>query len=1138
MSGKPEMIRSTPEQADQVNESGLKSIIGNNFNSYNVEVEIKNNDQYSKSFLINLISKKTAKNTPETIKNEFDIDLRFKNKLENYNKIRKRIFSEELLERKADKIKKIRDRFNKRKLFRKSIVSSIINNDLDDRPYLEVEILGHKIKGLVDTGASVSVLGKDSISFLNKLQILATPVYKVASIKTANGTEQPIEGSVRVNINYNNKNILMNLLIVPSLTQNLYLGSDFVRNFDLAPALFPNIDEIAVEKLDANTHSLDEEEQIKLQNVIQKFPSFLKLGRGLTHILKHTIDTGDSLPIKQRYYPYSPAVQKKIESEVDKMLAEGIIQPSESSWSSPLTVVIKPGKTRICLDARKLNSVTKPLAYPMPIIGGLLARLADTVYISSVDLKDAFWQVELDDQSREKTAFSIPNRPLYEFKVMPFGLSNAAQRLCQLMDRVIPSKYRERIFVYLDDLLIFSATFEEHIELLEIVAERLRYANLTINVEKSRFCFRELRYLGYIVGQGQIRTDPLKVAAINDYPEPKNIKQLRSFLGLASWYRRFIRNFSEISAPLSDCLKLKKGMKFCITNEAKAAFKDLKRKLCSAPVLVNPNYDKPFIVQCDASKTGVGAVLAQLDSENIERPICYFSHKLNPAQKNYSITELECLAAVLGVKFFRPYIEGHEFRIVTDHSSLRWLMSQKDLSGRLARWSMKLTPYNFTIEHRKGSLNTVPDCLSRSFTEEISLHPPPIDLESKEFKSQEYLSLLKTIEDNKEFLPDSKVDKGFAYKRIHFRTTDILNENSVWRLWVPENLRHSIIENLHSPPNSAHGGKSKTLQKVKEFFFWPKMARDVDSFVNTCDTCKQIKPTNQNLRPLMGKPFLVQRPFQHVYADFLGPYPKSKNGHMYIIILVDQLTKFPLAKAITKATALGAIKFFDEYFNIFGFPESILTDNGTQFVSKMLQEYLSSEGIKHLKTGSYAPQSNASERVNRSIITGIRAYIQDCHKNWDLHLNRILAAIRSSIHTTIGTSPYKALFGLSMVEHASTYKLMRQLNTVNESDENVYPFDVERQLLRENLINRIEKAHEKYAKEYNTRAKDRSFTVGQEVLKRNIVLSNAGEQFCKKFAPKFKKCRIKKIVGGNLYELENLTGESIGTYHAKDIILY
>lgn len=464
-------------------------------------------------------------------------------------------------------------------------------------------------------------------------------------------------------------------------------------------------------------------------------------------------------------------------------------------------------------------------------------------------------------------------------------------------------------------------------------------------------------------------------------------------------------------------------------------------------------------------------------------------------------------------------------------------MSQKDLSGRLARWSLKLTPFNFKIEHRKGSLNTVPDCLSRSFIDEINIHPAPVDLNSKEFKSPEYQTLLKYIQENQTKLPDSKTENGFAYKRVKFRSADIIHDNQVWRLWLPEGLRKEVTSNLHNPPNSSHGGVAKTLEKVREFFFWPKMARDIECFVHDCETCQQIKPTNQNLKPHMGKHFMVSRPFQHVYADFIGPYPKTKSGHMYIIILVDQLTKFPLVKALPRATSLHAVKFFDESFNVFGFPESILTDNGTQFLSKITQDYFESEGIKHLKTGRYAPQSNASERVNRSIITGIRAYINDCHQDWDVHLNRILASIRNSVHTAIGVSPYKALFGLSMIEHSSVYKLLRQLNTDTEPDEQVIPFDYQRQLLREKLVERIEKAHDRYAKEYNLRAKNRSFKIGQEVLKRNIVLSKAGERFCKKFAPQFVKCRVKSIVGGNLYELEKLNGESLGTFHAKDIVL-
>lgn len=1070
---------------------------------------------------------------------------KYESKKRNYELVKSRLFCNEIEMPKApvsNKIRKARERFRNRRELRKEVEASVLDSNQDIRPYGKVEIAGKTISGLLDSGSSVTVLGKGAEEFLKEASLEFTPFH--GNILTADGNPQQIIGRIRnVRIKFREQEKEIDILIGPSLKQSLYLGWDFMKKFNLAKDLF-NLEVSEIEEAvstadsDQQMHVLTPQQQEQLDDVKSLFPSYAKQGLGRTEWLTHNIDTGESPPIKQRHYPYSPAIQKKLEEAIDRMLTEGIIQESESGWNSPITPVIKPGKVRLCLDARKLNSVTKPFAYPLPNIGGLLSRLGETVYISSVDLKDAFYQIPLDEASKEKTAFTIPGRPLYQFNVMPFGLSNAAQRLCQLMDKVIPAQYRDRIFVYLDDLLIFSASFDEHLELLKIVARRLSEAGLTINLEKSKFCFKELRYLGYVVGNGTIQTDKQKVEAITKLEKPKTLKQVRSFLGMCSWYRRFIHDFSTIACPLTECLKVK-GKKFLLTPEAIQAFEALKLRLTEAPVLINPDFDKEFIIACDASKTGVGGVLAQLDEEGNERAICFFSHKLNPAQRNYSITELECLAAVLCIKSFRPYVEGHKFRVITDHASLKWLMSQKDLTGRLARWSMKLSQFDFSIEHRKGSLNIVPDALSRSFSEAIEeISTLPIDLSSKEFQSDGYLGLVELVREQKEDLPDLKVSENLVFKRVKFRTEEINHEQECWRLWIPETLKDTVMHSSHDPPNCSHGGFVKTLKRIQESFFWPSMAVDVKRFVERCQTCKETKDVNTNLRPEMGKQFKVDRPFQHVYIDFLGPYPRTKQGNCVIFIILDQFTKFPLVKALPKATTANVVKYLHEVFSIFGVPESLLSDNGTQFTSKDFENFMKDLGIRHCKTGFYAPQSNASERVNRTIITSIRAYIGEKHTNWDVNLPEIMTAIRSSFHTAIKTTPYQALFSQNMIIHGAAYRLLKKLDALKGEDVQAGSTQVKSQLIREKIRKNLEKAHENYVKQYNTRAKERKFEVGQEVYRRNFVLSKAADQKCKKFARKFLKSRIKSLVGTNLYELGDINGKSVGVYHAKDLVAY
>ena len=1054
-----------------------------------------------------------------------------------YYAARERIFGSPKI---SPRIARIRNQKKNKKKALKYIEATTLFCSDDDRPYANVKIFGESMFGLLDSGASISCLGVDGEEFLRKLNI---PYDRFSShVRTADGNSQPIIGKFLADITYKNETKKIEMYVVPSLQQKLYLGINFWKSFGIAPQIISEISQPI--NVSSEMRELSGEEFSKLQTTISMFPSFATLGLGKTMLEEHEIDTGDAEPIKQRHYPVSPAVQKQLYEELDRLLEMGIIEVSNSPWSSPVVLVRKPGKNRMCLDYRKVNQVTKKSAYPLPHIQALLSRISDTRYISSVDLKDAFLQIPLEKSSREKTAFTVPGRPLYQFKVMPFGLCNAPQRLCKLMDKVVPHELKENVFVYLDDLLIVSSNFEDHIRYLKIVAENLKNAGLTINLEKSKFCFKELKYLGYIIGDGLLKTDPAKVAAIKDFPIPQNQRQVRRFLGMSGWYRRFVRDYSSLATPITETLK--KNRKFEFGNEAIDSCQKIKDILTSEPVLVHPDYSKPFIILCDASSTGIGGVLCQKDDEGIERPIYYYSHKLNKAQCNYSVTERECLAAVLSIEQFRPYVEGYHFKVVTDHASLKWLMNQKDLSGRLARWSLKLQGYDFDIEHRKGSQHVVPDALSRVYaTDELDpccvseLYPSDvlhIDQNDPSFKSAEYIQIIDNITKQKDQLPDLQVSENFVYKKVKHSTGNPLEDDLSWKLWIPSQLTDRLISLAHQPPRASHGGLGKTLHRLRQQFFWPNMASHVKSFVGSCEVCKMSKASNQVQRQPMGKPFVVERPFQHIVMDFLGPYPRSKNGNAFIIIALDQLTKFVILKGLRKATAETATKFLnEEILCVFGVPESVLTDNGKQFTSSVFKKLLTSYGIQHIRTASYAPQANASERVNRSILAAIRSYLGKDQRDWDVNLPTIACALRTATHSAIGMSPYEALFGQKMIEHGSDFSLLRKLDCVNNSELNVIPKSSKMNIIHNAIKDSLEKAHLRYEHTYNTRSKDIKYNVGDVVFKRNFVLSDATKKINAKLCPKFIKAKIVNIVGNNLYELVDENGKSIGVFHSKDI---
>uniref|UniRef100_W8AS19 RNA-directed DNA polymerase n=1 Tax=Ceratitis capitata TaxID=7213 RepID=W8AS19_CERCA len=1052
--------------------------------------------------------------------------------------------------RNLTKIKRMREKAKTLRRIRNKIVSTIVTIKGDNRFFAQTKVGGIEVIALLDSGAEACCLGKNAEKFLQNKGSKIVPV-KNQSIRTANGGETPVTGVISLPVLWDGLTRELEFLIVPGLQQEVYLGIDFWKEFNMAvvsrgagPAntvvseLAPAEGDLA---FDSKQHTLTHGENVALEKVKAQFPSFAVLGLGHTDVEEHIIEVEDeNIPVKQRHYPISPAIQKLVYQELDRMLDMGVIEESNSSWSSPVSLVIKGTKNRLCLDARKVNERTIKDAYPLPHVDGILSRLQNTRYISAIDLKDAFWQIPLEKKSREKTAFTVPGRPLYHFTVMPFGLCNAAQRMCRLMDKVIPASLRENVFVYLDDLLVCSVDFPSHICLLEKVARCLRDAKLTINVEKSKFCYREVRYLGYVVGDGCIRTDENKVIAVRDFPEPKTPKQLRRFLGMSGWYRRFVQDYATIAAPLHDCLTKDKIKRFVMTDLAKKSFEKLKQSLISAPVLTHPDFNRRFYIQCDASTDGVGGVLFQLDDDNNERPIAYISAKLNRAQRNYSITELECYAAVVSVKRFRPYVEGMPFTIITDHASLKWLMNQKDLSGRLARWSLKLQAYNFDIQHRKGAQNIVPDTLSRMHMEELMLDDRRLDvcLESPYFDSDEYNELRKTVTENKDKLPDMCLSDGYIYKRTQFDSGNELQWDQTWKLWVPSEVRQGLVEAAHGSTSAGHGGIHKTLTRLREKYYWPGMVTDVQTALKNCDTCKENKTTNAFKNPLMKSQHITERPFQRLYIDFMGPYPRTSDGNVFVFICLDHFTKFVFLKPMKRATSAEVVKFLEkEIFHIFGVPEYVHSDNGKQFVSEIFANFLEKYGTKHIRTAFYSPQGNAAERVNRSVLQILRSYIKDNQKHWDKYISEAAFALRSAVHSSIGCTPYFATFGIPMIQHGASYEIYRKLGAIVSADYSVNTKPDQQQLLRNKLMKELKLAHEKSMKVYNTRGKDVRFQIGQVVYRRNFRQSSTIDSYNAKLAPKQVKCIILKVIGNSMYELGDLNGKKVGIYHAKDIFV-
>lgn len=1016
----------------------------------------------------------------------------------------------------------------------KVIVDYIISHaEKDQRPYLNVDVLGVQLLGLLDSGATHCILGNSGWGVLQNLGFKLEKS-SPSRVGMANGDSCNCLGSLQVPVRLMEKCKLVNMLVVPDIPHSLILGIDFWDTFGVVPNLREDVwsfssssGEIAAIEVSEN---LSCDQRRDLEALIKQNFRGDRATLGCTSLVEHVIET-ESPPIKQRYYPVSPHVQRHINKELDDMLAAGIVEKSTSAWSSPVLLIPKKdGSFRFCVDFRKLNAVTKRDAYPLPYISAILDRLGNAKYLSSLDIKSAYWQVPVAEKSRDFLSFTIPGRGLFRFNRLPFGLHNAPATWQRLIDRVLGPELEPYVFVYLDDIIVVSSTFEKHLEVLSEVFKRLREANLTVSVEKCNFCRDELKYLGYVVTRRGIHVDRDKIKPILELSTPKNVKEVRSLIGMASWYRKFIPEFSTLLAPMSALLR--KNIRFVWSSPCQEALDKLKEALVSAPVLRCPDFNLPFVLQTDASGYGIGAVLSQVGKDG-EQVVCYLSRSLMPNERKFSTTERECLAVIWAIEKLRPYLEGSVFTVITDHHSLVWLNNLKDPQGRLARWAVRLQQFDFSIIHRKGKEHLVPDYLSRDV--------PSIALVETEVVSDKwYLDMVRRISENPLNYPKWRVEGQKIFKHVNSRCVGLGDSGDEWKLVVPKERRGKLLQEYHDLPTAGHMGIFKTFNRLAERFYWPKMRCDVARYVRTCETCQAVKVEPKKPAGLMLSNPKVSRPWQVISADLVGPFPKSKSGNMFVLAVSDYFSKFSLFFPLRRATSFAVTrKLVDEVFLLYGAPSLLLTDNGKQFVSREFKSACKEFGVKNRYNAAYHPQANPVERVNRVLKTMLKSYVGDDQRDWDQQLPKIGCAVRTARHEVTGFTPYFLNFGRHQVLNGNDFGTVVDTGTLEfdrslaVSRSEVFPE------LFQQVRRRMKVAYERNRAQYNLRKRDVEYQEGDMVWRRNTILSDAGRYFSAKLAKRFVgPYRVKKKLSIWTYELVDNLGKSKGIWHAKDLKPY
>ena len=878
-------------------------------------------------------------------------------------------------------------------------------NTGNSQTLLFVRDKANKIDFLIDSGAAISVLPASKFT-----HPMAKP--ERTQLQAANGARIETFGEKLLKVNLGLRRDYLHVFVVADV-QHAIVGSDFLSKYNICIDL-------------ANKRIFDQETRVShdasavrgssLQiaanaegphvEILKKFPSLTsdvtRLAK-VNHGIKHTIPTFGKLP-SFRPRKLNPTMMEVAKNTIEKMLEEGVIEPSNSPYASPIHLVPKKQGWRLCGDYRALNSVTEKDAYPLPFLQDFSLQLHGKRIFSKIDLKDAFHQLPIHENDVRKTCICTPFGS-FNYLRLPFGLSNAAQSFQRFIDitlRDLKQKYsgkRVCFFAYIDDIIVASESEEEHERDLEAVFQRLCDHSLKISLLKCEFAKEELEFLGHLVSEKGISPLPDKVEAVKNFPRPETYKQLRRFLGMINYYHRFIPMAAEILAPLN---KLLEGYKKSNRNRlivwdtgTENAFSEAKRGLAEASVLAYPEADATLGLFCDASAIAVGGVLQQFRN-NGWVPIAFFSRRMSKSEQLGSAFSRELLAMYLSVKHFNHWLEGYNVVIYTDHKPLLGAMKKPLDRGntRETRQLAYVAQYTTQIEHIPGTGNIVADTLSRPqidsiFTTSVLDH----ELRNEIIKLQgEDDETIKAMESS-----------SLQLEKVEGIWCDV--SQGVKRPYVPKDLRQRVFKLVH---NLAHPGTKQTSQLICQRFVWPSMKKEIKEMVRTCYHCQVAKVTKHNHSALKSISNDVQK-FGEVNIDIVGPLPSNK-GYSYLFTMIDRFTRWPEVVPIMDIRAETiANAFMMGWVARFGAPEAVVTDRGSQFESSLFNKVLETIGCTRKRTTSYNPRSNGLiERFHRSLKSALK---NGNDRDWIDRLPLILLSLRVSFKAEIGCSPSEVVYG-------------------------------------------------------------------------------------------------------------------------------
>ena len=941
------------------------------------------------------------------------------------------------------------------------------------------------------------------------------------------------------------------------------------------------------EQITIDTENLTDDQTARTKDLLLQYQDIFSKGDtdiGHYRGVKHKIQLKDETPFKQRYRRIPPSMIDEVRSHLEQLHSAGVIRKSHSPFASNVVLVRKKDNSmRMCVDYRTLNKKTIKDSYALPRIEEILDTLSGSKYFSVLDMKSGYHQVEIEEQHKERTAFTVGPLGLWEFNRLAFGLTNSPSTYQRLMEECLGDLNMKICVIYLDDLIIFADSFDEHMKRLQIVLDRLRECNLKLSAKKCQLLQQKVKYVGFIVSEQGIETDPEKVTKVKNWPIPSNPDEVRQFVGFAGYYRRFIQNFSDVTRPLREvmpppdqrkkrCSKEIAGWKW--GTEQEDAFNHLKELLTSAPILAYARYDQPFELHIDASTSGLGAVLYQQQNGK-QRVISYGSRTLNRSEQNYPAMKLEFLALKWAVtEKFSDYLYGNKFSVMTDNNPLTYALTTAKLDATGQRWIAALSAYEFDITYKPGRLNTDADAMSRYplqkdrqpiqetiVTNTIQAicnrtHHPLVEtigmsaldiLEATECPGQpmaqtEMREIRKgqredpvigywcnTVRDRKRPHRDKFVNN--KANMLFFRAYDSLKimRGLLYRVvHVKEEEVHQLVlpsvyieQVLAGLHNEmGHPGREKTLSLIRDRFVWQGMSADTESWIKNCGRCMRRKAPTNSKAPLVN--ITSTYPLERVCMDYLTLEP-SKGGIANVLVITDHYTRYAMAIPTRNQTAkTTADAFFNNFVVHYGFPATLHTDQGANFEIEVISELCQLAGIKKSRTTIYHPMSNGmTERFNRTLISMLGTLEPEEKGDWKKHISALVHAYNCMRHDSTGFSPFELMFG-----RAPRLPIDLVFGTMKDGNEPCPKSDYVKE-----LKSRLEKSYElagktaeesrqKQKQQFDKTAKASNLKEGDKVLVK--ILAFKGKH---KLADKFEE---------EVYTVERQPNEEIPVFVVKD----